>query len=806
MSDTNDKKPGPVLAGWHSPENGGATNQPRGHGAEDPLAELDRIVNQDSGRYSADPATQGSISTEDLLTLEQDLIRELRGQQEPMAPAPQVGAASQPSYPAPEPAIPPMPMQPQAEPVVAVPPVSVPDATPGPAADYAPVPAVATPVEAAPANAVPNLDDWSKLFENPVASQATPQDPQPAPMPSVSVPQPEPQPAPMQDSFAAAPAYSDDVARTGSYGQLTPSGDDLAASLQAVEAEVAAAGAAVQSQAFVDKLAEPARDPMADFAAGQPYQAPVEQPIAPMKPVYEQPAPAAPTYEPVAPLGSAMPAEPVAPAPNPVPSPAPMASSSVPEPTAYVPGTAAGMAPGDVNDPYAAFNQAPSVDPAPAYQPIGGAAPAVDVTGQTADYYAETPAQPDPAMMAHPAGQMGADYAAASGPHGTYSDPNVALADAESRPYAEDTQYQGLDHGVAEGAAMPPAKSRKGLVAATSALAVVVVGGLAIWGFAGSSGDNTETPVIVANNDPVKEAPEDPGGKVIPHQNKEVYDRIDGTKTDEGPSNLMPATEKPLALTADGKQPRVISLSGGETSVPQGGGQAANSSSGVSPKKVRTVIVRPDGTIVTSNAGESAATRTASVDQELLNTTPSEQAMNQTFNNGVQGLGANNGVAGAGAGAASSALAALPRAKPAELVALQAAQRQAAATQPAIAPVTQPTAPTSPQPLSLVPQSGNSQARVAPAAPVVQSSGGGGYTVQVTSQRTPEQAQSAYASIQSRLSGVLSGYQPDIKRADLGARGTYYRVRVGSFADRGGATALCQSIKASGGDCLVAKK
>ena len=54
-------------------------------------------------------------------------------------------------------------------------------------------------------------------------------------------------------------------------------------------------------------------------------------------------------------------------------------------------------------------------------------------------------------------------------------------------------------------------------------------------------------------------------------------------------------------------------------------------------------------------------------------------------------------------------------------------------------------------------------------------------TVQVTSQRTPEQARASYANIQSQLFSVLGGYQPDIKEANLGDRGIYYRVRVGLF-------------------------
>ena len=72
-----------------------------------------------------------------------------------------------------------------------------------------------------------------------------------------------------------------------------------------------------------------------------------------------------------------------------------------------------------------------------------------------------------------------------------------------------------------------------------------------------------------------RKAPDDPGGKVIPNQNKTVYNRIDGTETDEGPSQMMPGTEQPMALNGEGDSPRVISLSGGQANVAQSGTEGA---------------------------------------------------------------------------------------------------------------------------------------------------------------------------------------------------------------------------------------
>ena len=51
----------------------------------------------------------------------------------------------------------------------------------------------------------------------------------------------------------------------------------------------------------------------------------------------------------------------------------------------------------------------------------------------------------------------------------------------------------------------------------------------------------------------------------------------------------------------------------------------------------------------------------------------------------------------------------------------------------------------------------------------------------------------------------LAGRQPIIRRADLGAAGTYYRALVGPFASAEKAARLCSGLKAAGGDCLIQK-
>ncbi len=73
----------------------------------------------------------------------------------------------------------------------------------------------------------------------------------------------------------------------------------------------------------------------------------------------------------------------------------------------------------------------------------------------------------------------------------------------------------------------------------------------------------------------------------------------------------------------------------------------------------------------------------------------------------------------------------------------------------------------------------------------------------VTSQRSEAGAQAAFLSLRAKFPDQLSGREPIIRRADLGAKGVYYRVLVGPFASMEEADGLCSSLKAAGGNCIV---
>ena len=81
--------------------------------------------------------------------------------------------------------------------------------------------------------------------------------------------------------------------------------------------------------------------------------------------------------------------------------------------------------------------------------------------------------------------------------------------------------------------------------------------------------------------------------------------------------------------------------------------------------------------------------------------------------------------------------------------------------------------------------------------------GVGKYKLQVAAVRSREEAE--------RLAQTLTGYQPvrdgmvapEIDEAVIGSMGTFYRVRLGPYADAKEPNQLCKTLKPQGFDCLV---
>jgi hypothetical protein len=342
-----------------------------------------------------------------------------------------------------------------------------------------------------------------------------------------------------------------------------------------------------------------------------------------------------------------------------------------------------------------------------------------------------------------------------------YDDALYGAADgAHTRQHPQDEQYQDDPYGYRDDYAEqePAPKRRSGMmtVAAILALAVVGTGGaFAYRSFVGSSRSG-EPPVIKAEPGPNKIIPPsatastDAGGKAMDRLGGAAPERM--VSREEQPVNVQDATKAggprvvfpPLNQNAN--PPSTASVS--PSNKPMVGNGAM--SGGDEPRKIRTFAVR----------GDQADGATPAARQAPARLTASPPA---------------------------TAPAAAPRPTNAN-----ASVNAPMSLSPQAAPAAAPAAPARVAAINPAPQ----QIAPAPAA-------GGGYVVQVSSQRSEGDAQASFRALQSKFPSVLGSRSPLIKRADLGEKGTYYRAMVGPFGSADEASQLCGNLKSAGGQCVV---
>lgn len=130
---------------------------------------------------------------------------------------------------------------------------------------------------------------------------------------------------------------------------------------------------------------------------------------------------------------------------------------------------------------------------------------------------------------------------------------------------------------------------------------------------------------------------------------------------------------------------------------------------------------------------------------------------------------------------------------------------------PSAAPAA-PSAPTSSVPAIEVPTAPVEAAKpveeAAPAEKPVAAapSSKGAYVVQLFALKDEAAARASWTKIMKSHSAILGGHALDIEKADLGEKGTRYRVRAAGFATKSAAASACTSLKAAGQDCMVKKR
>jgi cell division septation protein DedD len=255
-------------------------------------------------------------------------------------------------------------------------------------------------------------------------------------------------------------------------------------------------------------------------------------------------------------------------------------------------------------------------------------------------------------------------------------------------------------------------------------------------------------PVIEAEPGDVKVKPDDPGGANFAHQDKTVYDKIDGNEA--GLEQLLPGSEEPREkptvitpynneLPTDGK-PKVVRIP------PPASGATATAPS-TAPEVSAPEIPDPMG-----------RNDTAAEPDEVVAAAPVPEVGTQTPDSGAS---------------------AAPR---------QDAEQSEAA------------APADPTPKDQA----VAQSEVAKVATPAKPTDGKAFVLQLGAFRTREAADAGWKLLAARHSGVLGSLEYYVKEADLGEKGRFYRLQAGPFPERAVANTQCATLKAAGVDCLVA--
>jgi hypothetical protein len=74
--------------------------------------------------------------------------------------------------------------------------------------------------------------------------------------------------------------------------------------------------------------------------------------------------------------------------------------------------------------------------------------------------------------------------------------------------------------------------------------------------------------------------------------------------------------------------------------------------------------------------------------------------------------------------------------------------------------------------------------------------------VQVSAQKSEDEARASFRSIQAKYASILGGRHPVFRKKNLGAKGIFYGAQVGPLS-HDSAIHLCESLKSAGGSCMI---
>jgi cell division septation protein DedD len=328
------------------------------------------------------------------------------------------------------------------------------------------------------------------------------------------------------------------------------------------------------------------------------------------------------------------------------------------------------------------------------------------------------------------------------------------------------------------------------------AVLVLAAGGAWAWHLYGADlkklvmGSDGGIPLIKANPAPIKVRPDNPGGLDVPDRDKLVYDRIQGTSEGRGPERLLPPPEQPLP------KPRAAIAE-----------PRAEPKAKLDPNAKAAQADLPVSTPAKPVAAVPTASEVASAERPVPPPPPPAPPT--------------------ASGAVAPGLAVIkrtPTKKDTSLPAFVAKEPgpaketvvppapPPAAVAKAPEPVKETMAPPAPPPAAvakaLEPEKMPLVAATPPLAPVRTPpavSPDRAYLVQLAAARTQDGAETEWEKLRGKNQDLLGNLRLFVTKADLGAKGVYYRLRAGPITDEAAARDICTQLTKRQVNCLIIK-
>jgi len=290
--------------------------------------------------------------------------------------------------------------------------------------------------------------------------------------------------------------------------------------------------------------------------------------------------------------------------------------------------------------------------------------------------------------------------------------------------------------------------------------------------------------------------------RVQPPTDTSVQSSSDGTgllmkdSASSAPVKIVSSEEQPVDLSAQTPSSPPAAASpvapSAETPVVAPAGPSAT----VAPlfpeaKPVKTVSVRPDGTLISADSTPNPPSPPSAPSAKM-----------------IARVADNSGTIGEAAPEPATPKVDLPTKLSPPKSSARVIAGKTDTTAPAAATETTPIEPlqigsvTRPKPVKT--PANVEVATAAPAeAPAAETPAAGGWAVQFSAPRSDADAQKAISRLKSKYADALGDTQLGVREADIKGE-TIYRVRAGGLT-KADAAALCSKVKASGGDCFIAR-